>query len=363
MLSLAYLAYIDELIPGYPSPDATIQSDLTNALSSSAPNPIQPIAGQWSLAWGPVSYTVPGAYYQDNLMYVVKLNGATNPAQYVVAIRGTNGKALLDWFVEDLDATLTMPWPLGASTSSAIGMVSESTSIGLTILLAMQDPKLSSLLAFLTNEMQNVQSAGICFTGHSLGGALASSLALYFRDNQSSWDPASKATVTTINFAAPTAGDGNFANHFNTSFAYTTSKLPYWIPPQGLQSYADCIRNQLDIAPRAWADLSSIPSIYDLHLVVPPPGTSELVNDLIVPAFKTQNYTQVQASQQPWEWTFQDVSSVSILHRWLAEAEMQHVDAYPNLFNVPEVLKIFSASVTINAAISRGTILLARAAT
>src|SRR3954471_15866735 len=103
MLSFAYVAYVDELLPGIPSPDTQIQTDLETAISSSAATPIPPIAGQWSLVWGPVTYTVPGSYYQDNMMYAVKLNGANSPAQYAVAVRGTNGKVLLDWLMDDFD--------------------------------------------------------------------------------------------------------------------------------------------------------------------------------------------------------------------------------------------------------------------
>jgi hypothetical protein len=70
--------------------------DLMTNLSSNPPIPIPPIAGQWSLVWGPVTYTVTGSYYQDNMMYVVLLNGrGTGIERYAVAVRGTDGKVLL----------------------------------------------------------------------------------------------------------------------------------------------------------------------------------------------------------------------------------------------------------------------------
>jgi len=49
-------------------------------------------------------------------------------------------------------------------------------------------------------------TASVCFTGHSLGSALSATLAFAMRDAQAQWDPTGKATVTTINFAGPTAG-------------------------------------------------------------------------------------------------------------------------------------------------------------
>lgn len=342
MLSLAYLAYVDELLPGLPPPDAQIKTDLIAALAANAPTPIPPVAGQWDVVWGPVTYTVPGSYFQDNMMYVAKYNGDSAIAQYAVVVRGTNGKVILDWFIDDLDVVAMMPWPYGGSVSSAVGMISESTNIGLTVLLAMQDPSGQKLFDFLAGEMSGsgVTQAGICFTGHSLGATLSSTLALHARDIQQTWDPQSKATVTTINFAGPTAGDNNFAAYFDNAFSYTSSKLPYWTPPAGFSSYADCIRNSLDLAPKAWntATLKSAPSTYDWHVLFPKPGTSEIV-DIIADAVESQNYTQVQATQAAWEGIF--VGGID----WFAEVESQHVDGYPNLLGVPALLNIFSSAV------------------
>ncbi|MGH2396905.1 MAG: lipase family protein, partial [bacterium] len=312
MLSFAYVAYTDELLPGIPSPDAQIKTDIEAALSATATTPIPPVAGQWSIVWGPISYTVPGSYYQDNLMYVVKLNGNGSPAEYAVAVRGTNGKVLLDWLLEDLDIIQMMPWPLGSSESATVGKISESTSIAVTILLNMVDAATGlTLLQFLTNEMSNltVPLAGICFTGHSLGATLSSTLALYVRENQSIWDPRSKAIVTAINFAGPTAGDQNFANYFNQRFAYTgTSRLTYWQPPSPLASYADCVRTSLDVAPRVWnaTSMGTIEDIYLGHLlddIYAPLGTSEIIG-YIKDATSANQFTQIQATQPVVPGTF-----------------------------------------------------------
>ena len=346
MLSLAYLAYIDETLPGHPSPDAQIKADLTAALSASAPNPIPPIAGQWQLVWGPVTYTLPGSYYQDNMMYVAKCTNPSPIAQYAVAVRGTNGKVLLDWFIDDLDVWQMMPWPYGAPLSSAVGMISESTNIGLTTLLSMRDPSGRTLFDILAAEMSapSVTQAGVCFTGHSLGATLAATLALHARDIQSSWDPQSKATVTTINFAGPSAGDERFAAYFDHAFSYTNNALPYWTPPEGLQTYADCIRNSLDLAPMAWKSetLKWAPETYDPHFLFQPFGTG-IIAILIADALKSHAYTQVQSRQKPWNGKFSDNPGPG--NKWLAEVSYQHVDAYPNLLGVPELLHIFSSAV------------------
>lgn len=355
MLSFAYAAYIDELLPGIPSPDAQIQTDLETAISADAAVPIPPISGQWSVIWGPVTYTTPGSYYQDNMMYVVKLNGSDGPAQYAIAVRGTNGKVLLDWLIDDFDVLKTMPWPLGASGASVVGNISESTSIGITTLINMQDPATGlTLLQFLTSEMNNlpVPMASICFTGHSLGATLSSVLALYARENQSTWDPNSKAIVTAINFAGPTAGDNDFAAYFNNQFAYTgASPLSYWTSPDGLTSYADCVRNSQDVAPLAWnaITMATIPDIYTGHLlddILPPLGTTEVIK-YIIAATSANAYTQTQASQPALTGTFidkNDLPSGLSSDHWIAEAEYQHSDSYPTLLAVPELLNLFSSA-------------------
>jgi hypothetical protein len=353
MVSLAYLAYTDQLLPGIPSPDSQIKTDLTNALLASGPIP--PVAGQWSLVWGPVSYTVPGSLYQDNLMYVAQCNDTASP-QYAIAIRGTDGKVLLDWLLEDFDILVTMPWPLGATPANAVGNISESTSIALTTLLSMVDPVLQlTLFQFLTSEMQKLTAppASVCFTGHSLGATLASALALHARDIQASWDPSSKAIVTTINFAGPTAGDSDFAAYFDKQFTYTApSPLTFWqseAPSTSSPSYADCVRTSLDIAPLVWnnASMNQIENIYwGPHIVpefVAPVGTAEIVAD-IQGATLGNDYTQVSASEPdiPGQLIPADQLPPGLsTNNWIAEATYQHRMSYPILLGVPSILVVF----------------------
>ena len=134
MLSFAYLAYCGEQITSA-NPEPTILGYINAAMPL-----IPPIAAPnatWAIVWGPAVYTVPGAMYQDNLMYVVQNQSDTS--QFAIAIRGTNSVAQLDWLLEDFDVLQQMNWPPGAATPSPAGaMMSESTSIDLQVLLAMQ---------------------------------------------------------------------------------------------------------------------------------------------------------------------------------------------------------------------------------
>jgi hypothetical protein len=261
-----------------------------------------------------------------------------------VAVRGTNGKVLLDWLMDDLDILRTMPWPLGASGANVVGNISESTSIGLTTLTSMHN--------------LSVPQASVCFTGHSLGATLSSVLALYARDNQSTWDPSSKAIVTAINFAGPSAGDSGFAAYFNQQFTYTgTSPLSLWTPPAGLLSYADCVRNSQNVAPLAWnaTNLANVPDIYKGHFlsdILPPLGTTEVIN-YVISTTSAHDYTQTQASQSALTGTFINKDDLPQgVSPWIAEAEYQHSDAYPTLLAVPQLLSLFSSAMPMAASVS-----------
>ncbi|HEU4560745.1 MAG TPA: hypothetical protein VFS20_23025 [Longimicrobium sp.] len=361
MLSLAYAAYIDNtLLTGTPTLDAQIKTDLQNALSATASPLIPPVAGEWTVVWGPVTYTVPGALYQDGMMYVVQLDSADDGGtpQYAVAVRGTNGTVMLDWLMFDFDILQMMPWPVGATGSDVVGQISESTSIGLAMLLNMQDGDTGdSLLTFLTKVMSNATgTTSICFTGHSLGAALSSTLALYMRDNQSTWDPKSHAIVTTVNFAGPTAGDQDFATYFDNQFAYTGKpKLTFWQPADsGSPSYADCVRNNLDIVPMLWnqGTMDTLHKIYHGHLISNdlslPFGSSGVVT-AIASALAPNQFTQIQSAQEAIKGKYiypDDLPQGLSDYGWLAEAQYQHHCSYPVLLDVPALTTLLPNTIS-----------------
>lgn len=115
-----------------------------------------------------------------------------------------------------------------------------------------------TLIAFLQAAVAAADGARVrvTTTGHSKGGALAPTLALWLADSQGAavsdetlaWDPHRQATVRSVAFAGPTAGNAAFARHSDAVIG------------------AECHRvvNPLDIVPLAWepATLRSIPSLY-----------------------------------------------------------------------------------------------------
>ena len=261
MLCFAYLAYCGENItsidPHFDSVEETIFGYLEEAMSRGATSPLTPITGHndnWHVTWGPAVYTVPGALYQDNLMYVVQ--NQSDPTQYAIAIRGTNSSSDLDFLFEDFDVRQMMPWPNGNGA-----MISESTNIGLQILLNMEgavngrfsEPKVSLLNYLKTQTHTDPIYVGV--TGHSLGGCLAPTLALYLNDNPSLWDTNHSrrpSILYAISFAGPTAGNEAFASYSNAQFReqYAANRPPRWNPR--VPTNCDVVQCSLDIVPLAW---------------------------------------------------------------------------------------------------------------
>ena len=363
MLSFAYLAYTGEGITT-PNPESTILSNINNALPKLN-------LSNWNVVWGPVAYTVPGGLYQDNLVYVVQ-NSTTN--QYVIAVRGTNFISQVDWFLEDFEIVNTMPWPMpGASSNCAAGSaITESTSIDMNLVLG---PNMVSngdgLLAFLYSKAGGGSiSIDICVTGHSLGGVLSNTLALYLLENKKLWG-GSNSTVSCISFAAPTAGNDLFATNANTVFANAFTKdgstsFPGW--DTTLATNLDNVACSMDAAPLfyngtnvftngaagALFSLYSSPnnSTDNIDFANLPDLAGEewtyfqsLVLQALAGVMTSQNYTQLTCQVLPGNFTGNslklpssavDLTSLSaFLKAFEAQGAWQHSSSYPALLNVP----------------------------
>lgn len=365
MLSFSYLAYCGEEIIT-PNP----QTQILNLINAAMPS-IPPIASPnplWQVVWGPAVYTTPGALYQDNLMFVAQ--NQSDPTQLVIAVRGTNFVADLDWLMEDFDVHQTMPWPPGSTTSNpSKAMMSESTSVGLQILFAMNGATYQNgvagpampLLNFLLKQTSN--PIALCVTGHSLGGCLAGSLALYLKDNPSLWDTSGKSNVSCITFAAPTAGNATFAAYSDSRFGGAPNP-PNWDPALG--TTCDAVRCNFDVAPLAWiaSNLSTSPTSSPLFSIYAPPAVNppnidftqmpfpwdlawtEVVKYVlpdVANMLSAQDYAQVVSSAAVLQGTFNPSymgntntgTLITYMEAFLAQAAYQHSSSYPIILQVP----------------------------
>ncbi len=158
----------------------------------------------WEVIWHAPSY-------RGNHAYVAKRAGV-----YVVAIRGSlmeiSWDAFDNWIYQDLNIVEQVAWPHTGKGSK----ISQGAYRGWTNLDYMTDSltkeKLSDFLLKNTTE-----TTPIIFTGHSLGGNLATVYATYFyslcKKQHRKTDK-----LNVITFAAPAAGNEIFAKEFDTLF-------------------------------------------------------------------------------------------------------------------------------------------------
>jgi hypothetical protein len=326
-LCMAYLAYTDELIPidALDRVDAgrVARAAIERQMISLPPCKARDGSVDWKIVWGPANFTLPAGVLQDNAMFVVEQT--SQPGNLIVAVRGTNGDSILDWFVDDVDVWTKRPWPAppgGARTGQP--HVSRATYDAVDVLLNRLEPTEGldgyglGLEAFLTQRVR--QGMHISFTGHSLAGALAPTLALWFKERQglaNGWDPRSEATLSVIAFAGATPGDAAFAELFDAQLG------------------ASCIRihNERDIVPHAWDGLgmASVGGVYAGAGISP----NLLERALIAGIRRTvHGYTQI-ATPVPLCWDVQPGT-----RGYLAQALVQHVRSYPTLLQVPELLEL-----------------------
>jgi hypothetical protein len=369
MASFAYLAYCGQGITDK-SNLAHLEAEILGLIEQAMPQ-IPPIAAPnplWKVVWGPAVFTMPGALYQDNMMFVVQ--NQADKTQFAIAIRGTNFVSDLDWLMEDLDIPQLIPWPpalYGAAKTGAAntGAISESTSIDLQILLAMKSRNAKgiemNLLEFFLKDVTPQFATGInlCVTGHSLGGCVAGTFALYLKENPASWDATKNSLVCCITFAAPSAGNADFATYSDGQFADQSKQFPGW--DQTLGTNFDAVRCTLDVAPMAWLTSSVVitgsdwyppllniykPTLYFYNAYGGTAFSSALA-DLICPTLQDimapLNYQQVVAGATPLTGTFNgdppkywDYLSV-YLEAFYAQAKYQHGSSYPCLLCVPQL--------------------------
>lgn len=279
MTAVAMLAYVGEALEGS---DSEVGRELAPCLIKDLG--MQPLLDGWQLAWGPVVYKFALGELDDNMMYA--LRQGDDPSHLAVGVRGTNGKAILDWLLEDFAVAKTEPWDYGDPPPDLDPRISRGTQLGLKILQKLKPAtgvpgEGQTLAEWLAAETKNHDELQIDIAGHSLGGALAPTLTLWLADSQTHWDPTKKAKLAVWALAGPTAGNADFATYSDARIGPVTHRLhaPY------------------DAVPRAW-QLDDLRSIASLYGNLAPPDDAE--KDALCGAIdisKGHHYTQIRADQ------------------------------------------------------------------
>lgn len=238
LMALCLLADQEKTLPLAPLPvqAALMREKIVRGLASQPP-----IAGQWELAWGP-------GLTHANMAFAAREKAT---GQVAVVVRGSDFAFVVDW-IEDFDVLTLVPFPYVPAPDARIA---KGTSLAMQDVLSMTGPVFvpdappvldQGLLQFLLLEAtRQGGSQSVAFTGHSLGGAVASVLAPWGVATSKGWS-GPPLQVRCCTFAAPSAGNG--------VFAAATAPL-YGAAPS---RYVD----QFDVVPRAWADVASIAALF-----------------------------------------------------------------------------------------------------
>ena len=199
--------------------------------------------GSWQCIWGPAQNSD-----ESNLAFVAAyfMVGGLPPTFAAVVTRGTDvdvndGWGVIEQIWEDLDVTSQVPLPwapnspalIAGGTIDGLNDVQSLTSGGETLVQF-----LGSYLAAPAND-----NPVLVVTGHSLGGCLTSVIAPWLETELAS--QCLNLHVVPATFAAPTAGNADFAAYFQSTFGHLLLMF-----------------NSLDVAPFAWQNINAVDDIY-----------------------------------------------------------------------------------------------------
>ncbi len=226
----------------------------------------------------------------------------------------------------------SVPWPTGSPPSTSKPRISLGIFRGLSILQTLRPgpryPGAGTLLSeFLTTGLPG--SPLITVTGHSLGGALSPSLALFLSDTQGNWDPDAHTRIACLASAGPTPGNSDFAAYFNLQLAAVTTR--YW--------------NAIDVVPHVWnaANIGAIPNLYAPD--IPPDLLVQALADWARSMSSLGGYTQIiPVPGLPGTVNTSLINSAAWdFDNYFNQLTYQHVDAYSILLGVPKVGTVWGA--------------------
>jgi hypothetical protein len=264
--------------------------------------------GAWKAIW--VGLSADGA----NMSYIAQ-NATAN--QFALSIRGTNFSLKID-VQEDNDVGTTV------SFAEQAGAPCQISSGAMEAFKEVTGAVFTSSKTTLAQELQKLATsnpgAQLFVTGHSLGGCVATTVALYLQNLAKSWS--TKASFQVYTFAAPTAGLKDFADLFARTF-----------PTNSWRVY-----NLLDVVPNAWQTLSRVTDFYPGG-----PQATSFIKEQITKAQATTNgnaYVQPVTHEVPLnQQSLRDMNHIgNSTYDFIQQLGFQHdVNTYLILLEAPTV--------------------------
>lgn len=336
--ALSFLSYLGESITGFGlGEDLRIAKQVSDLINTNIPNvDCLMLYNQvdWEVVWGPAFQLDFPNERQQSMLYVAKQ--ISQPDQYMVVIRGTNFYSWENWIKDDSEVGTTVPWTTPGNNN--YGNISESSSKDLETLTSVYPlDGIPGTKNNLNTFLQSISSSSvnILFTGHSLGGCMAPTLAQYFSDRTGSngtWDPNNNSIISVTSFAGQTPGDADFAAYLNSQ-----------IPSTRFNRY----NNLNDVVPLAWnaTSMATIPTLYaNSGIGIQDMNSCEMdFFNHYLKAVAPIDYTQIGKSV-----SFKFDLSTSAPPNgaggtsFLDQVAYQHHYSYPNQLSVPEVIQILS---------------------
>lgn len=219
------------------------------------------------MVWGPALHQPQrsgpkAATTSDALEFICR---DLDTGEYTAVFRGTNPISAIEWLFQDFMVQRMVRWTENApGFAPGEALVSEGTSLAIELRRSLKPVpgEVGEGIRF-ADAIRDILEAseGTCvlrFTGHSLGGLLASTMALRLVDDLESSGQAdllAKLDLRVYGYAAPTAGNRAFAS-------YLESRLGPACP--AASSRVARYTAGLDIVPRAWAGdtMDGMPDLY-----------------------------------------------------------------------------------------------------
>lgn len=189
-------------------------------------------AGNWKASWVGLSDD------RANMAFIAQ-NALQN--QLAIAMRGTDFQMAIDRD-EDFCVGETVPFPQGGLPPTQIARGAMEAFQEVTQSKFVQTG--TTLYEALKQAVEAMPGATVFVTGHSLGGAIATTVALYLAAEAKAGQLDAAFKIYT--YAAPTAGLADFAQAFDREFADSSWRL----------------YNLYDAVPCAWQDLDQIKTFY-----------------------------------------------------------------------------------------------------